>query len=214
LIILNIIITFEATKRAGNSWKLSMGLFRPDESNGNSFNQFLQVVSRHTWQQPMTMIGYEYSTFCNNYGRVDVEYFHGATVVFDANMSSAVSLGGFIIINPGFGGANYDNADLLHEYGHFLQTRMWGGLAFIPAAISSVMSGMGFRSTLTHDEIWVEQDANARAMGYFGNRLSTGQREKFDDVHPNQKYYDGRFFRYWFFPDLITLNILDLIWSD
>ena len=51
-------------------------------------------------------------------------------------------------------------------------------------------------------------------MGYFGNRLSTEQRDIFDKDHPNKKYYDGRFFRNWFFPDLTTLNIIDLIWSD
>lgn len=48
----------EAAKRANNSWNISMGLFQVDEEQGNSFNQFLQVVSRHTWQQPMTLIGY------------------------------------------------------------------------------------------------------------------------------------------------------------
>lgn len=206
----------EATKRASNSWKISMGLFQPDESKGNSFNQFLQVVSRHTWQQPMTIIGYEYSNFCNNTSRVDVDYFHGATVVTDASMSSAVSLGGYIVINPKYGKVDYDNATLLHEYGHFLQQRKWGGVAYIPGAILSGMSAsdLDWRSTSSHDEIWLEQDANARTMGYFGDRLSTIQRANFDLAHPNQRYYDSRFLRNWLSPDLLTLFIIDVTWSN
>lgn len=37
-----------------------------------------------------------------------------------------------ITINPRYGNIDYNNPTLLQEYGHFLQTRQWGGLAFIP----------------------------------------------------------------------------------
>jgi RHS repeat-associated protein len=206
----------EANRRATNSWQISMGLFQVDEDQGNSFNQFLQVVSRHTWQQPMTLIGYEYANFCNNTGRIEIDYFHGATVVTDPGMKSAVSLGGYITINPKYGDIDYSNSTLLHEYGHFLQTRQWGGCSYIPGAILSGLSAseLDWRSTKSHDEIWVEQDANARAMAYLGDRLTPFQRYNFDWHHPNQKYFDSRFIRNLIFTDLFLLYLIDLKWSD
>ncbi|MFH0756993.1 MAG: RHS repeat-associated core domain-containing protein [Bacteroidota bacterium] len=206
----------EASRRANNSWDISMGLFQVDETQGNDFNQFLQVVSRFTWQQPMTLIGYEYANFVNNTGKIDIKQFHGATVVVDPGMGSAVSMGGYITINPRYGDIDYDNPTLLHEYGHFLQTRQWGGLAFIPGALLSIgsASDLDLRSTETHQGIWIEQDANKRSREYFDSFLTPAQKFKFNSKFSYQKYYDNRFLRNWLLPDWLLLYLYDVIWSD
>lgn len=162
----------EGLRRAGNAWDIGMGVFQVDESQGISFEQFAQFFSRQTWQQPMTTIGYEFNNFMNNISQVEVEYFYGATVVTSDQISKAVSLGGYITLNEFHqGNINFSNQTLMHEYGHFLQTRNFEGMGFIPGAISSGGSAIGIRSVNDHPDMWVETDANGRAWDYFGTSM-------------------------------------------
>ena len=204
----------EAWQRARNAWRISMGLFKADEDK-SEFNQFLQVMSRWTIQQPMTMLGYEMSNVLNNWTHLDgVEYFHGATVLLsslpDHSHSEAISIGGYIVMNPRSGGLNYDNDVLLHEYGHFLQTRQWGGFpaTFSSSLFSLVSAGTGLANT-RHNNIWAERDANARALSYFRGKMTEPQIRAFTTANPRGRYFDGRFTRnflvpfHWIFFDLI-----------
>lgn len=75
-------------------------------------------------------------------------------------------------------------------------------------------SGVPGRSTGEHDQIWVEQDANARAMGYFEGKLTTQQRTDFDNAHEHQNYYDHLFLRNYLSPHGLTLLIIDITWSN
>lgn len=185
----------EADSRAQNSWKISKGLFIADE--GSDWDKFWQVLSRHTWQQPMTEVGNLYAHFSNNYGSVDVEYFHGATVLSHRNYDDGdgMSIGGYINLSKKKfdEGLDYNNSTLLHEYGHFLQTRQWG----LFSISSSVISLFNTSTDATnHKSLWVEQDANARTMSYFEDRMSTNEIKDFSYI--NQKYYDDRYFRWWY----------------
>ena len=128
----------------------------------------------------------------------------GATVLLSNRMDegSAVSMGGYLVLNPEDGGIDYNNATLLHEYGHFLQTRQWGGIATLGTSIDSGLSaGLKWRSIGKHKDIWIEKDANARALSYFGNRLDDTQRERFSRKYPGQ-YFDDNLSKRCFFPFL------------
>jgi RHS repeat-associated protein len=187
-----------AADRAKNAWKISMGLLQTD-SDKKPFHQAWQVFSRFTWQQPITAVGYEFANMYNNWTRLDnVEYFHGATVLISGSMRSAISLGGYIVMNPGYGGINYDNTTLLHEYGHFMQTRQWGGMPTLASSIFSGLSaGPDWRSNSEHKNIWTEKDANARSLSYFNDRLNNTQIWNFTSGHPVE-YNDNYLFRNWF----------------
>ena len=195
--------------RAKNAWKISAGLMKTDKDK-NFLNRTWQIMSRHTLQQPFTIIGYEVANLYNNYTQLDdIGYFHGATVLIDNNMSSAVSLGGYIIMNPSYGGINYDNTTLLHEYGHFLQTRQWGGIASItPSIFSGLSAGLDWRRIKNHGDIWVERDANARALSYFRNKLDATQVRNFVDEYPCQ-YADDTFFHRCFFPNFFAFFLYE-----
>jgi len=58
-----------------------------------------------------------------------------------------------------------------------------------------------WRSIPNHGDIWVEQDANARAYRYFykKGKLTENQLNAFQNQYPG-RYDNSRFFRNWFFP--------------
>ena len=206
----------EGDRRAYNSWKISYGQLIADPDDGGGF---WEVLSRLTWQQPVTMVGNELAQFTNHTARVEVDYFHGATVLQNSSLDGvgAYSFGGYIFIEPG--SLDYSNSLLLHEYGHFLQTRGWGSFT-IASSMHSLMDAL-FHSPETHDKLWVERDANARALQYFEGRKSfeTNSTNYSDFIEStggdwsnreNIGFYDDRFIRWWYFlfPDPIygTLN--------
>ena len=118
---------------------------------------------------------------------------------------SAVSMGGYLVLNPEDGGIDYNNATLLHEYGHFLQTRQWGGIATLGTSIDSGLSaGLKWRSTGRHKGIWIEKDANARALSYFSKKdkfIDGGYDVEFQRKYPGQ-YFDDNLSKRCFFPFL------------
>jgi len=58
----------------------------------------------------------------------------------------------------------------LHEYGHCLQSRVWGPLYLFTCALPSVFSFWG--RGRNHRYTWVEKDANRRAWQYFQNKAA------------------------------------------
>lgn len=215
---------FKPGTKINNSNMLFGGLFAADtDKSGWGW----QILSRFTFQLPMTGIGFVWSNYLNFTGRVDVEYFHGATVIYDYDYGNggAISLGGYISMDRfeyAFGIqtntqriSDFNNAMLMHEYGHFLQVRQWGGLAFLPGGLFSLASTLGLRSTVGHNEIWIEQDANARAWAYFGDRMLVDARNAFiTGRYSNRRYYDQRFLRNLNYSYFLTNLIYDIIWSN
>lgn len=192
-----------------------MGLFEADKDK-SEFNQMLQVFSRFTWQLPSTLTGYGLASFYNDTRRLDdVECFHGATVLVTDGIGSAVSISGFIIINPKYGDIDYNNSTLLHEYGHFIQTRKWGGLAYNPVMSSSFASAaLDWRSSKKHNDTWTERDANARTLKYFNGKLNKSQENAFIAKYGEGSYYDSRFYRNYIYHAPLIYFIYDITWSD
>ncbi|WP_229214941.1 FG-GAP-like repeat-containing protein [Dyadobacter bucti] len=130
-----------------------------------------QIASRHLSEPLQNSFGLGFGIFYNNIDPdLDVDYFEGATVVRGSTIfdRDAVTIGSHI-----FGNRNditkpfLGNNLLLHEYGHYLQSKengpIWINKYGLPSLISAAGSG-------DHDDLWVEQDANRRSFEHFGTR--------------------------------------------
>ena len=155
-----------------NGMKIIGGLFTSDK-NRTGGGQFWEVLSRHTWQSPQTAVGLIYSLFANMCGQIDnVSYKAGATVMSGNfwGTGEAVTLGSYIHgtsrLQPSF-----DNSLFQHEYGHYLQSQASGPFYFQRYGIPSAFSGGAFKYGY-HNYHPVEQDANARALKHFSDKVS------------------------------------------
>ncbi len=148
------------------AWQIDMGLFRTDP-NKNFWGRTWQLISRHTWEAPQTIIGYTGSGTQNLFGGVrSVTHYGGATAVeMYGSDWGAVTFGPYIMGNRGIQADPYD-ALFQHEYGHYLQSQATGPLYLQRYGISSAFSGGPFGNG-NHSYHPAEQDANARALKYF-----------------------------------------------
>ena len=163
-------------------------------------------------QSPLSSQSYNRYAYCLNNPLIYTDP-SGELIFIDPGMENgAVSMGGYITLHPDEGQLGFNNETLVHEYGHFIQTRDWGGLSTLLGAVFSGVSAadLDWRSTNMPDEIWVEQDANARALDYFGDEMTAQQINNYTrpGAHPNQAYDDLRFLRNILFPDLLLIIIL------
>jgi RHS repeat-associated protein len=141
-----------------------------------------QILSRFTNELPQTIVGYVVSQGSNIIGDVkDVRYFHGATVVEHwSNMQGSFTIGSYInlghndavhhTINGKEVGYNDDeNPNVLHEYGHYLQSQSVGPGYLCNYALPSLINSMTVPDQMTHNAFWVEQGADIKARNYFGD---------------------------------------------
>lgn len=215
-------MTSSDNKKAANTFKIWGGLFKTDPDLSFS-DRAAQIFSRFTIQDPMTTIGYfaaqGYNMFKQN---VDVESFKGATVIYDYhfNNGGAFSAGGYIFMDryvykngeqsTTLNKSGFSNSMLIHEYGHYLQTQDKGGALTLPSSIFS-LGDAAVNSAGVHDKLWVERDANARALEYFSGRegfeIDSRNYTKFINScgDGNIENYNKRFFRWWYllYPDPI-----------
>ena len=119
-----------------------VGLFSTD-SNKNFWGRSWELFSRFTWQLHQTALGFFMAEEYNIWGNVTkVSTKYGATVITTPNLGDsgrAFTLGCFII-----GASNVealpDNAPFQHEYGHYLQSQLFGPLYISMIAIPSLYS--------------------------------------------------------------------------
>ncbi|MDH6307242.1 hypothetical protein M2451_004157 [Dysgonomonas sp. PFB1-18] len=135
--------------------KIDLGLFK---------GEFVQVLSRFTWELPQTVIGNIYSHYRNIKWTVDkVRYFDGATFLINerSKKDDGVTLGNYININikdsydrsiyePDWNGGRFTiiggDPIFMHEYGHYIQSQQYGlgylfsiGLRSIKSAANSTV---------------------------------------------------------------------------
>jgi RHS repeat-associated protein len=186
----------ESEKTIFNSLKLTAGLFTTDYAISGGGRRISELVSRFTWQLPQTVAGYLYNIGRNVAGRTErVEYYHGATVAIKEAgkggdyLSVSFTLGNYITLanvedDPdaefGIGQRSYT---LLHEYGHYLQSKDYGPIYLARIGISSG----------SQDAYWTEHDANQRSAEYF---------KKHHDFEWNPNIY-GKYNKYAFLPGYI-----------
>jgi hypothetical protein len=162
----------------GNAGKIFLGNFYLDENRG--LGASWQGFSRHTWEFIQTGLGYSFAQIRNTFGAVDnVEYFGGATL---SNRNRPEVAGGGMTLGPFILGTNLEASTndwtFMHEYGHTIQSRVWGpgyGLFIAPASGLDYWPGNGegpwkdnpyFQK---HEVRWYETGANRYAARYFDN---------------------------------------------
>ena len=167
-----------------NAGKIMLGNFYLDE-NKSFFGQVWEGISRHTWEVPQQAVGYFWSGIRNCWAdRVD--YWGGAT--FITNFSSSyqgVTMGGYINIDNGEVTPtmnSYSSFDdymqsheyavehyYIHEYGHTIQSKIWGP-AYLPIpALMSLWNCREFwdKHKIAHKNYWTEVWANTYSKQYY-----------------------------------------------
>lgn len=172
-----------------NGMKIFYGNFYLDEND--FWGGVIQGLSRHTWELPQTFVGHTVSQVRNVAGFVDrVDYLGGATFATneDANkeVGDGISFGNFININlRGKITGDFDeyvisNPLYMHEYGHTIDSRIFG-LSYLfavgvpslfSASSSSRITGNNPDKLKTHDVYWTETRANKWAAKYFGKHYN------------------------------------------
>jgi hypothetical protein len=148
--------------------KLIGGLFAVSK-NQSFFGAVWEIFSRLTWQGLQTAVGYLYNSFSIVAGQVDeIKYYEGATFIKGNNWgsTSAITLGSYVR-----GGTNMDlditDDYFQHEFGHYLQSKVWGPAYLFGIGIPSIISAGKKDPNYSHNYFWTEQDANARSLRYF-----------------------------------------------
>lgn len=150
-----------------NEFKLINGLFK-----GN----YRQIASRFTIELPNTIAGFLYSKFRNikdnNSGEgIDIQYYNGATFVTGEGDGAGLTLGSYINVWPHYYGELYSDEFIeknkglyIHEYGHYIQSQMYG-ILYIPLfGIPSLISAAGKGN---HKKFYTEKHANRLSFLYF-----------------------------------------------
>ena len=178
----------EANKRANNDLRIWGGLFVTDKNLG-FWGQVEELLSRFFYQGEQTFYGFmaaqTYNTFGLEGGVESVEYLHGATVITTKNDWTAYTLSSYIIGGKDLKAEN-GNPTFQHEYGHYLQSRVFGPLYMTKVAIPSLLSKNTAASP--HHNNPAEQDANKRAFLYFKKYYSAD----FDKYDHTTGKYDGQ----------------------
>ena len=143
--------------------------------DGNMAHGYSQALTRFTTESLQTWVGYNYTQFRNLFGGVDrVDYLGGATFATNESTSShkGVTLGSYvnIWIEDKIVGTFQDRVlsdpIYMHEYGHALDSQVWG-IGYLP--VIGVPSGLSawINSYEEHHQFWTEKRANKRAKKYF-----------------------------------------------
>jgi hypothetical protein len=186
---------FKSGTIINNSNKIYQGLFAADtDQSGWGW----QILSRLTWQAPVTYPGYVLANLYNTTGKVEeVETFRGVTVVpvYGFGEGSGMSMGGYMFLDSRED-ISLNNPLFVHEYGHFLQNRQWGSFS-LPMSFQSLGSTIGLSSN-RHQETFWERDANARSFNYFQNDMSPGELATYraSNYWNRRELYDNRIWRY------------------
>ncbi|MBQ9465790.1 MAG: hypothetical protein IJU62_02300 [Muribaculaceae bacterium] len=198
-----------AWKTAVNEFKIEIGLFKVDWSNG-FWSGLGDLVSRFTFELPQTALGLVYSIGKNALSDVDkIEYYYGATYVIDLDASKrdGITLGNFININTSSYGKSQNNRDVymngffdptmdqlfMHEYGHYLQSKSYGPLYLIAFGVPSIFSSIINKNEHTH--FYIEKDASTRAAAFFGAKYGVIWDNKEDPTYEDMLNYYLRLYK-------------------
>jgi hypothetical protein len=157
-----------AWKTEKNAWKLLGGLFIADKEK-NMGGKIGQIFSRLTWELPQTLGGYLTSSVANMAYDSDVSYYAGATVTKVNNQDfGGITLGSYILGDKEIG-INPNNSLFQHEFGHTLQSRVYGPSYLFLIGIPSLISA-STNDYWKHADKWFEQNANKRSLEYWQRR--------------------------------------------
>ena len=170
---------------SNNDFQITAGLFDADtKQHGWGW----QIVSRFTWQLPQTIVGYGISEGYDNIGLVhEVYHYDGATILRDyAGDWGAFTVGSFI---NGDGSIRPDpyNPLFQHEYGHYLQSQIFGP-GFLPLIAIPSLINAAFNNQDVHKLAWYEEDANARAITFWKSTIPNYDMSQWDPSNSPANY--------------------------
>jgi hypothetical protein len=174
--------SFFDDNRANNTLKIWSGIFQTD-SHLSTSDRLKQLLSRFTWEAPQNQLGYSYTQWKNDFGKVDrVDYLGGATFAteYTNETGDGVTLGSLINIR------NYDEIEgdfaeyvishplYMHEFGHTIDSRRFGPIYLFAVGLPSLISAATAEDVdgepdgvTTHDFRVYEMRANRYAADYF-----------------------------------------------
>lgn len=143
------------------------------------------------------LMGYVFSHIRNLTSLVDVRFYGGATFVISYNKYTGVTIGNYINIYDNSDKARELNKDFtpegrplyMHEYGHYLQSKVYGSSYLFVIGLPSLMSAWTSKEiegseASTHNYRWYEMNANWRAMEYFNIERNTWETSKIYERYP------------------------------
>ena len=170
------------SKRLRLTAQLFRGLFLTDPHR-SLWGRVWQLLSRFTWELPQTFVGWLYSVMRALAGRVDrIDTLGGITLAtkLGCGYSMGVSLGTFVDLWAGpwmLGeGESYilGNPICMHEFGHTIDSQLFGWLYLPVIGLASLLSAMGKGN---HNVFWTEIRANRHARRYFFKYYSVAWNE-------------------------------------
>lgn len=138
---------------------------------GNAFDVFLNV----TWGITNTFIGNLTAHFTNMVGMVDgVSSFEGMTAISGITKGgSAFTIGPYSFGPDGYEATWRDHL-FVHEYGHYLQHKIFGPTYMSVIGAPSLASAAGLSNGIPHMYRWFETDASRRGANYFDEKYGNG----------------------------------------
>lgn len=179
-------------KKVSNAYKIDKGQFQTDP-NQSFLKRAGTLLLRFTWSLVPMSMGNTIAHIRNNFGDVDVNYHHGATVVnqrddaYYMNPAFAtrwgVTLGNYI--NAHNIGENLEEDDIIqHELGHIPQSYLLGPLYLNVVALPSIV-GQGLEDMNVgnhkHNSEWYEVWANQNSYNYYNKHGYTDVTSKWKD---------------------------------
>lgn len=178
-----------ARNLVNNELKIWGGLFKFDE-NKSFLGKAWEGISRITWQSVQTYAGLFISLGSNIAGQVNsVNSKYGVTVLDTKFKGGAFTVGNYII---GPSGLKPDWRDHLfvHEYGHYIQSQLYGPKYLSLVALPSVTDFFLVDELLgvnLHDTRWYEAEASKFAANYF-DRIEGSLKNGY--IKGSQNYFD------------------------
>jgi RHS repeat-associated protein len=188
----------KAAERFDNAIDIELVMFQYDKDyrgKGDVWNDIWQVGARFSpWESSQSLFGNGRAHWYNMTGNFeDVHYFHGATVLDVKKLDKpGTNLGGsYIAVEDyesedggiriaGNGNLSEFSMTLIHEYGHYRQSRIYGPIGYFAGGINSLFHP----DDVEDSHAWFERDASNQGYYYFRD-FTTG-RWGFYDLYGNQ----------------------------
>lgn len=162
-----------------NAWRIDIGMFQ---------GSFGQVLNKWTWSYHQSLIGKDLAHGLNLAGKVrNVTHMDGMLALDGVTNNGAAFTIGHYSFGPKDYKATWKDHLFVHEYGHYMQSQLFGpfyiGLVAIPSALNAngLLPGK-------HEYRWYEVDASRRAAHYFDKKYGKGNKN-YDSNKP-EDFFD------------------------
>ena len=170
-----------------NAWRIDIGMFR-----GN----IGQIINKWTWNLTQSLIGNITAHGFNLLGGIEnVSYMDGLLALSGATGKKQYDNGdfnpkAFTIGHYSFGPKGYQatwkDHLFVHEYGHYIQSQLFGPSYLPIIGIPSFLSNTHLLGN-SHSTRWFEVDANKRGANHFDKKYGRG---KDGYIYKDENYFD------------------------